>query len=76
MERRKSECNHRSALLTSVQLEVADLTACRAFGISAWNLNLGNAIQKDIVITPESEPAIQVDRLDLAQFIYLLLNNT
>jgi uncharacterized protein YjbI with pentapeptide repeats len=72
---RLNHANLTYALLTTAQLEGADLTGCRAFGIAAWNLNLANTIQKNIIITPESEPTIQVDRLDLAQFIYLLLNN-
>ncbi len=38
-------------------------------------MKLAGAIQKDIVITPDLQQAIQVDRLEIAQFIYLLLNN-
>jgi hypothetical protein len=33
------------------------------------------AIQSNLVITPEDESPIQVDTLEVAQFIYLLLNN-
>ena len=36
---------------------------------------LEGAIQSNLVITPEDESAIQVDNLEVAQFIYLLLNN-
>jgi uncharacterized protein YjbI with pentapeptide repeats len=54
----------------------ADLTGCRVYGISAWNLKLDEATkQKDLIITPYSEPDITVDNLEVAQFIYLLLNN-
>ena len=31
--------------------------------------------QQNLVITPEDEPAITVDNIEVAQFIYLLLNN-
>jgi hypothetical protein len=31
--------------------------------------------QQDLVITPNEEPAITVDNLEVAQFVYLLLNN-
>ena len=41
--------------------------------MSAWDLNLEGATQKDLVIT--DEPEITVDNLEVAQFIYLLLNN-
>src|SRR5206468_5492377 len=55
--------------------EGANLTACSVYGVSAWDVRLEGAIQSNLVITPEGEPAIQVDNLQVAQFIYLLLNN-
>ena len=45
------------------------------YGISAWDVWLEGAIQSNLVITPQSESPIQVDNLEVAQFIYLLLNN-
>jgi hypothetical protein len=36
---------------------------------------LDRAKQQNLVITPENEPEITVDNIDIAQFIYLLLNN-
>jgi hypothetical protein len=53
----------------------ATLTNCRVYGVSAWSLNLENTSQKDLVISPADEPAITVDDLAVAQFIYLILNN-
>ena len=53
----------------------ADLTGCRVYGISAWDLKLDGAEQKNLIITPHGEPEITVDNLEVAQFIYLLLNN-
>ena len=64
-----------SAILIRTNLENADLTGCRVYGISAWDLELRGAVQKNIVITPHNQPTIQLDRLDIAQFIYILLNN-
>jgi hypothetical protein len=63
------------ALLIETNLERANLSTCFVFGISAWNVNLEGAQQSNLIITPKSEPAIQVDSLEVAQFIYLLLNN-
>jgi uncharacterized protein YjbI with pentapeptide repeats len=63
------------ATLVDANLEGANLTACSVFGISAWNVRLEGATQSNLVITPSNEPAIQVDNLEVAQFIYLLLNN-
>lgn len=61
--------------LIDTNLEKANLTACSVYGISAWNVRLEGAIQSNLVITPPRESAIQVDNLEVAQFIYLLLNN-
>jgi hypothetical protein len=63
------------ATLINTNLEGANLTACKVYGISAWNLKLEGAIQANLVITPPGESPIQVDNLEVAQFIYLLLNN-
>jgi hypothetical protein len=41
-----------------------------------WDVRLKGAIQSNLVITPyDAESVIQVDNLEVAQFIYLLLNN-
>ena len=63
------------ATLLSTQLNRANLTGCSIYGVSAWNVNLEGAIQSNLRITPENEPAIHVDNLEVAQFVYLLLNN-
>lgn len=44
-------------------------------GRDAWDVQLDGAKQLDLTITPEGQPAIKVDNLKVAQFIYLLLNN-
>ena len=43
----------------------ADLTGCRIYGISAWNLKLKGAKQQNLVITPEEEPEITVDKIEV-----------
>ena len=45
------------------------------YGVSAWGIHLERAKQTNLIITPAGEPAITVDNLEVAQFIYLLLNN-
>jgi uncharacterized protein YjbI with pentapeptide repeats len=67
--------NLRGAILLETNLEGANLTGCAIYGISSWNAKLEGATQSDLVITRPSKPAIQVDDLEVAQFIYLLLNN-
>jgi uncharacterized protein YjbI with pentapeptide repeats len=53
----------------------ANLTGCRVYGISAWGLKLDGATQQDLIITPDGEPEITVDNIEVAQFVYLLLHN-
>ena len=62
-------------ILVHAQLESADLTNCRVYGIAAWDVGLTGAKQENLVITQEHQPVITVDNLQVAQFIYLLLNN-
>ena len=59
----------------STDLTGADLTGCRIYGVSAWGLKLEGAKQQNLVITHENEPEITVDNIEVAQFIYLMLNN-
>src|SRR5215472_8746215 len=63
------------ASLVEVNLEDADLTGGRVYGTAVWNAKLDRAIQSNLVITSSHEPVIQVDNIEVAQFIYLLLNN-
>jgi uncharacterized protein YjbI with pentapeptide repeats len=62
------------AILVETNLRQANLTGASVCGLSAWNLHLEGANQADLVITTPSEPTITVDTLEVAQFIYLLLN--
>jgi hypothetical protein len=70
-----SGANLAAASLVDTDLTGADLTGCRIHGISAWDLKLEGAKQQNLVITRKSEPAITVDNIEMAQFVYLLLHN-
>src|SRR5262249_42499338 len=70
-----SEADLSEAPLVSADLTGADLTGCRIYGVSAWNLKLAGANQQNLGITRADEPAITVDNIEVAQFIYLLLRN-
>src|SRR6266702_3633501 len=65
----------RRAILIGTIFERANLTGASIYGISAWNLQLKDANQCDLVITDKGKPIITADNLEMAQFIYLLLNN-
>jgi Pentapeptide repeats (8 copies) len=70
-----SEANLSRTLLIGTNLTEATLTDCTIYGIAAWNVQLENAIQKNLIITQVDEATITVDNLKVAQFIYLMLNN-
>jgi uncharacterized protein YjbI with pentapeptide repeats len=61
--------------LLNSDLRDADLTGFYVYGVSAWNLKLERVKQQNLVITNPSEPEITVDNIEVAQFIYLLLDN-
>lgn len=67
--------NLMGARLLKTNFEDANLTGCAIYGISCWDLNLQGAKQSNLQIAPPGEPAIAVDNLEVAQFIYLLLNH-
>lgn len=70
-----SEAGLVEAVLVETNCRGTNLTGCHVYGVSVWGVELEGAIQSNLVITPAREPTIQVDRLEMAQFIYLLLNN-
>jgi uncharacterized protein YjbI with pentapeptide repeats len=69
------QANLTGARLLKTNFAGADLTGCVVYGISAWDVKLEGTIQLNLVITPEDEPVVTVDNLEVAQFIYLLLHN-
>ena len=70
-----SVANLSQATFVGTNLEGANLTGCFVYGVSVWGVRLKGAIQSNLVITPHEESLIQVDNLEFAQFVYLLLNN-
>lgn len=61
--------------LARVNAKAAEFRNCKVFGVSAWGLQIEGAVQENLKITPDDEPAITVDSLEVAQFIYLLIQN-
>jgi uncharacterized protein YjbI with pentapeptide repeats len=72
---RLHSANLERALLIDTDFTGADLQGCRIFGISAWGVKLNGATQADMILTQAGKPIITVGDLEVAQFIYLLLNN-
>lgn len=67
--------NLERAIFVETILERANLSDCHVYGLSAWKLHAKDSMQTNLVITPYSEPSITVDNLEVAQFMYLLINN-
>lgn len=68
------------ANLVGADLRGADLAGCRVYGASVWDARLddaddGQALQHNLIVTPTDQPDVTVDRLEVAQFVYLLLTN-
>lgn len=63
------------ASLVDAILEDVTLTGAVVFGVSVWRTLGEPRAEKDLVITAPDEPAVTVDSLKVAQFIYLLLHN-
>ena len=51
------------------------IDSCFFYGTSTWDIIADKSIQNNIIITNETENIITVDNIELAQFIYLLINN-
>jgi uncharacterized protein YjbI with pentapeptide repeats len=68
------DANLQVATLVGTDVTGADLTGCRIYGVSAWRLKLENTKQQNLVITRGDEPTVTVDNIEVAQFIYLMLN--
>jgi hypothetical protein len=66
----------RYASLAETSVEGSVFERCEIYGIAAWNLKGKPKSQANLIIRASArEPAIQVDDLEVAQFVYLLLNN-
>lgn len=65
----------RDSRLVETDFERATLTGARVYGVSAWRLRLTDAMQSDVIITDVGEATITTDSVEVAQFIYVLLNN-
>src|SRR5258708_2889798 len=70
-----SRANLSRTLLVGTNLANTTLKDCSIYGISAWDVQLDGAEQLNLTITPYGQPIITVDNLNIAHFIYLLLNN-
>lgn len=67
--------NLKGAILVEAKIDRARLSGCTVYGISAWDLVGEFEDQKDLVVSRIEDPVITVDNVEVAQFIYLLVDN-
>jgi Pentapeptide repeats (8 copies) len=66
----------RRSLFVETNIMEARLYGCTVYGMSAWHVIIdGLTVQQNLFITDFDEPAIMVDGIEIAQFVYLLLQN-
>jgi hypothetical protein len=71
-----SKADLRGALLIKTDLSNATLTGSAIYGASVWDAKVDEQTkQQNLIITPGGQAVITVDNIEVAQFIYLLLNN-
>ena len=65
------------AALHETKLQGAQLDGARVHGISAWKIETDEKTsQRGLIITLDNEMVVRVDDLEVAQFMYMLLNNS
>ncbi len=65
----------RGAVFIRTDASGADFSNSRVFGVSVWSLVTdANTRQRNLVITSDEQSTVTVDEIEVAQFVYLLLN--
>jgi uncharacterized protein YjbI with pentapeptide repeats len=71
-----TKTNLSGAVLTRTNLRDATLTESRVYGVSVWGIEVNEGTkQQNLIIADSDKPVITVDNIEVAQFMYLLLNN-
>lgn len=63
------------SLLINTNLSNAIISGSRIYGVSIWDIKNENLQQTDLIITKANSSNVTVDNIEIAQLIYLLLNN-
>ena len=67
--------NLEHASLVDTKLEGAILNGCRVFGISAWDVKTDSETRQEKLIIARDEINITVGSLEIAQFLYQVIDN-
>lgn len=69
-------CNLMWAQIIETTFFDSSFYRCRLYAASIWNVNIENTSQTEFIITKREEIEISVDHLEIAQFLYLMINNS
>jgi uncharacterized protein YjbI with pentapeptide repeats len=71
-----SRANLSEAILVQTDLQGTNLTGSRIYGISAWDVKIDDdeSKRRELIVTPQDQAEVLVDDIEVAQFIYMLLN--
>ena len=64
------------SVLVETDINQAVLEGCRIYGISVWNLKNTPRLSSNLLIRCPDESTIAVENLEVAQFIYLIFDNS
>jgi len=70
-----SGTNLSGALLIKTTVEGTILAGARVYGTAVWDLKGTPKNETNLVVTPQNEPSVTINDLEVAQFVYMLLNN-
>lgn len=69
-----TNANLQNAILVETKIDQVILRGAKVYGMSVWAVKGTPKDQQSLIITAHDEPVITVDDLQMAQFIYLILN--
>jgi uncharacterized protein YjbI with pentapeptide repeats len=70
-----SKANLTGVTFLNTDLRGAKLRGCSVYGVSVWDADLEGAEQEDLIVSGNNEPRLTTDRIDVAQFIHLMIRN-
>lgn len=65
----------RGAVMLETDFTEANMEGANVYGISCWDVILDDTNQKDLRLSRDGHSIITVDNLEMAQFLYLLMQN-
>ena len=71
-----SKANLQGASLVKTIIDRVIISGSSVHAVNVWDIEGNFEEQKDLVITSGGKPVVTVDNIKIAQFIYLVLNNT